>query len=192
MRIEHIKASELITNKWTGGTTTELAIYPKDAEYKNQNFLFRISTATVETEKSNFTKLPDVSRKLMILDGEIKIEHENHHSKMIKKFEQDAFSGDWDTKSCGKAVDFNLMTKGNCSGEMQAIIIDNLKTISLKPEFKYYGFYIYRGEIKISIQDQFINARKGDVLSVFSNNETGKVDIQTTPECEIVLCKIKY
>lgn len=192
MRIEHIKASELITNKWSGGTTTELAIFPKDAEYKKQNFLFRISTATVETEESNFTKLPNVTRKLMILDGEIKIEHENHHSKIIKKFEQDAFSGDWNTKSYGKAVDFNLMTKSNCSGEMQAIIIDNLKTISLKTDFNYYGFYIFKGEIKISIQDQYINARKGDVLSIYSENEIKKIDLQATPDIEMILCKIKY
>lgn len=66
MIIEHIKASDLITNNWSGGTTTQLAIYPKDAEYKKRNFLFRISTATVETKESEFTKLPGVSRKLIL------------------------------------------------------------------------------------------------------------------------------
>ena len=192
MRIEHIKASELITNKWSGGTTTELAIYPKNAEYKNQNFLFRISTATVETEESSFTKLPNVTRKLMILNGEIKIEHENHHSKMIKKFEQDEFSGDWNTKSYGKATDFNLMTNGKCTGEMEAITFDHLESISMKTDFNYYGFYIFKGEIELSIQDQFITASKGDVISIYSENEIEKIDLHATPDCEMILCKIKY
>lgn len=34
MIVEHIKASNLGTNNWSGGTTTQLAIYPKNAEYK--------------------------------------------------------------------------------------------------------------------------------------------------------------
>jgi environmental stress-induced protein Ves len=70
MTIEHYKNSDLIINNWSGGITTQLAIYPKDANYKKQNFQFRISTATVEIEESVFTKLPGVSRKLMILNGE--------------------------------------------------------------------------------------------------------------------------
>ena len=192
MRIEHIKASELNTTKWSGGTTTQLAIYPKEAEYKKLNFLFRISTASVEAEESNFTKLPNVSRKLMILDGKIKIKHENHHSKIIKKFEQDKFSGNWETKSYGKATDFNLMTIGNSAGEIEAIAFNHFKSISLKSEFNYYGFYIFKGEAKLSIQDHIINANKGDVISIYSENEIGEIDLQATHDCEVILCKIKY
>ena len=125
MKIEHIKASDLITSQWSGGTTTQLAIYPQNAEYKERNFQFRISTATVEAEESTFTKLPGVSRKLMILDGEIRIEHSDHHSKTLKKFEQDEFSGDWDTISFGKATDFNLMTISNAFGDIEAIPLED-------------------------------------------------------------------
>ncbi|NPD44389.1 MULTISPECIES: HutD family protein [unclassified Lentimicrobium] len=192
MHIEHTKAPDLITNNWSGGTTTQLAIFPKNANYKKQNFLFRISTATVETEESSFTKLPNVARKLIILDGEIKIDHENHHSKTIKKFEQDAFSGDWNTKSYGKATDFNLMLKGECTGEIEAITFHHLKSISLKPNFKYYGFYIFKGETKLSIQDQSIIASKGEVISIYSENEIGKIDFKASLECEMILCRINY
>lgn len=192
MLIEHIKASDLNTTKWSGGTTTQLAIYPQYSEYKKQNFLFRISTATVETNESSFTKLSNVSRKLMILDGEIKIDHKNHHSKMIKKFEQDKFLGDWDTKSYGKAIDFNLMTKGKSTGEIEAITFDHFKTISLKTDFNYYGFYIFKGEINLSIQDKTINACKGDVISIYSENEIRAINLQTTHDCEIIVCKINY
>ena len=125
MIIKHIKASDLITTKWSGGTTTQLAIYPQDADYKKQNFQFRISTAMIEAKESTFTKLPGISRKLMILDGEIKIEHQNQYSKILKKFEQDSFEGDWDTKRYGKATDFNLMTTGSAKGEIEAVILNN-------------------------------------------------------------------
>ncbi|MCK5028254.1 MAG: HutD family protein [Bacteroidales bacterium] len=129
MITEHIKASDLNTNKWSGGTTTQLAIYPKDADYKKLNFQFRISTATVEVEESTFTKLPGIYRKLMILDGEIRIEHKDRYTQTLKKFEQDSFEGNWNTKSFGKAVDFNLMTKGNTKGEIESLIIKNKFTL---------------------------------------------------------------
>jgi len=192
MRIEHIKASELSTNKWAGGTTTQLAIYPKDAEYKKQNFLFRISSATVETNESKFTKLPKTSRKLMILEGEINIEHKNHHSKMIKKFEQEEFSGDWDTKSYGKATDFNLMLKGKSTGEMEAITFDTFKTISLKPDFKFYGFYIFKGEAKLSINDQYIHAHKGDFIRLVLENEIKTMDLKVISVGEVIVSKVNY
>lgn len=192
MHIEHIKASELNTNEWSGGTTTQLAIYPKDAEYKKQNFLFRISTATVETEESSFTKLPNVSRKLMILDGEIRIDHENHHSKVINIFEQDTFSGDWDTKSYGKATDFNLMLKGQAKGILEAIRFEHFKTLSLKTNYKYYGFYLFKGELKLAIQDKIVHAHSGDVISIYSENKVWKLNLQASPNCELILCKINF
>lgn len=56
---------------WSGGDTTELYIYPEDSRYQKRDFLFRLSSATVNLEKSAFTKLDGVSRKLMLLSGEI-------------------------------------------------------------------------------------------------------------------------
>jgi len=36
------------TSNWSGGTTTQLFIYPPTAEYLQRNFIFRLSTASVK------------------------------------------------------------------------------------------------------------------------------------------------
>lgn len=190
MIIEHIKASDLKTSQWSGGTTTQLAIYPKDAEYIKRNFLFRISTATVEAEESVFTKLPGVSRKLMILDGEIKIEHKDHYSKNLKKFEQDSFEGDWDTKSYGKATDFNLMTNGDTNGMIEALSLDNSKDFILNLDHNFYGIYIYSGEITVLDKNKAIDAHKGDIILIQQDIENEKIGLSSQQNSEIIITKV--
>ena len=68
MKITQTKKSEQVSAKWIGGTTTQLAIFPATAEYTKFNFIFRMSTATVEIEESTFTFMPGVTRHLMILN----------------------------------------------------------------------------------------------------------------------------
>lgn len=191
MRIEHFKASELITNKWSGGTTTQLAIYPKDADYKKRNFLFRLSTATVESEESVFTQLPGVSRKLMILEGEIKIEHKNRYTKNLKKFEQDKFSGDWETKSYGKATDFNLMTTAELTGEIKAITLVDSKTISLNKLVNCYGFYIYSGSVELIINNETFKVNTGDIILLFPEVSETEIEILPTNKSELIISEIK-
>lgn len=52
MEIKIIDESQFSTSVWSGGKTTEMYLYPQDASYKERNFLFRISSATVEDETS--------------------------------------------------------------------------------------------------------------------------------------------
>ncbi|SDK12142.1 HutD family protein [Natronincola ferrireducens] len=100
--IELIKKHQLQTNRWSGGTTTQLAIYPKDAIYSNEgNFTWRLSSARVEVEESVFTPLPNIQRVLMIIEGELLLQHQGHHKSILKPFDQDRFSGSWTTKSVG-------------------------------------------------------------------------------------------
>jgi len=191
MKIENIKASDLVTNKWSGGTTTQLAIYPKDAEYKKQDFLFRISTATVEVEESTFTKLPGISRKLMILDGEIKIEHQKHYSKTLRKFEQDSFEGDWDTKSFGKATDFNLMTTGKAKGNIESLILEKNKKTQFGSDFNYLGLYIYSGEIELTVNQKHLKISQGDFLSIIGSDKK-ELEILSDNLSEIILTQIRF
>src|ERR1017187_5397891 len=112
MEIHLTKKEQLQTNTWQGGTTTQLTIYPKNSLYKNLDFIFRISTATIDVAQSTFTSLPNVAREIMVLEGELAIQHKNHYNKQLNKFDTDSFSGDWETISMGKATDFNVMTRG--------------------------------------------------------------------------------
>lgn len=121
--ISMIKKQMMKTSNWSGGTTTQMLIYPQDADYANRDFLWRISTARVEVEESTFTSLPGINRILMILDGKLMIEHEGYYSKLLNAYDTDIFLGDWVTKSSGKVVDFNLMMKEGIDGLLDTIAI---------------------------------------------------------------------
>jgi len=67
--VEIIKPEEYAVSEWAGGKTTQLYIYPQGSEYAKRNFLLRISSATVECERSEFTSLPQVERIILPLSG---------------------------------------------------------------------------------------------------------------------------
>jgi len=60
--IRHITVPEYVTTRWGGGATTQIAIAPAASQYADRDFLWRISSATVELETSDFTPLPDFER----------------------------------------------------------------------------------------------------------------------------------
>jgi environmental stress-induced protein Ves len=190
MIIKCIKNTQHKTIKWVGGTTTQLAIYPETSSYPDRNFLFRISTAKIETEESEFTKLPGVSRKLMILDGEIKIEHKGRYTKNLKKFDQDSFEGNWDTKSYGKAVDFNLMTTGNTKGDIEVFIMDKNKEIRHTINSDIYCIYIYSGKVNVSCSNKIYELFCGDILLAIAENEEQNLVLLTIEKSEVVFSKI--
>ena len=114
MRQHLFKEENYSTSNWTGGRTKELAIFPEESKYLDRNFIWRLSSATVETEESDFSKLPDYDRVLMVLEGEVVLSYEGQRVARLKELEQDRFDGAWKTKSFGKITDFNLMVrKGN-------------------------------------------------------------------------------
>ena len=121
--IQLITKENFTTTNWSGGNTTELFIFPQGTSFKERNFSFRLSTASVETEESTFTPLPNIKRTLMVLEGEMELNHLKHHKKLLKKYDIDTFEGEWETFSKGKCINFNLMTKNNFEGIIKAIKI---------------------------------------------------------------------
>ena len=65
------------TSAWSGGATTEIQIMPEGSRYADREFLWRLSSATVEVEESTFTALPDYDRLIMMLEGEMDLCHNN-------------------------------------------------------------------------------------------------------------------
>ena len=74
--MEIIKPEEYAVSEWAGGKTTQLYIYPQGSEYAKRNFLLRISSATVECERSEFTSLPQVERIILPLSGSLHLFYE--------------------------------------------------------------------------------------------------------------------
>ena len=129
--IEVVKKFQQAITRWSGGTTTQIAIYPDHAKYSERNFIWRLSSAKVNDEQSTFTPLPGISRVLMVLEGKIQLVHHGHHSVRLKPFKQDYFYGDWATESFGKATDFNLMMTENCQGELTAVSLSGGDSIQI-------------------------------------------------------------
>jgi environmental stress-induced protein Ves len=153
---------------WPGGKTTQLFIFPPTADYRQQNFSFRISTATVEAETSEFTSLPGISRKLMVLEGTTNLYHQGHHSRQLHKFDVDEFEGDWKTTSVGKCTDFNLMTTGKTNGNLKAMVIETNQQLNYatKENLDWVFLYVFKGTVKVTINNKMSIINKGDLLVI--------------------------
>lgn len=172
--VEVIRKADQSTSTWSGGTTTQLAIYPKASDYKERNFKWRLSSARVEVEESTFTSLPGIYRHIMIIEGEMTIMHEGHHTTLLKPFLQDSFSGGWTTRSIGSARDFNLMLSGECKGELEAIFVKNdiyIDATATIPDKgcvnTTQGFYCAAGSAKITInsEEEYV-LNEGDLITI--------------------------
>lgn len=189
------------TNTWSGGTTTQLAIYPEDADYSMRNFTWRLSSATVEAEESIFTSLPGINRIIMILEGEIVLEHQGHYKKVLGKFDQDSFSGGWTTKSIGQATDFNLMMKEGCQGKLEAVILekDEVKTIDFENKEGFTNsvqvLYSLKGSITIKFPDkESFQLQQGEMAIIRSKSGNMNYEIKniSISDCELVIANIYH
>ena len=43
----HLRREDYVTSRWSGGSTTQIAIAPEGALYADRSFLWRLSSATV-------------------------------------------------------------------------------------------------------------------------------------------------
>ena len=118
-RITIIPPSEFRTSRWSGGSTTELFIWPEGASYAERRFRARISSAAVELEESVFTPLPGVKRFLTPLCRGFSLTvngraAELPHGSVLE------FSGSDKVVCRGSGRDLNLMLK-DCGGEMRIV-----------------------------------------------------------------------
>ena len=169
-----ITADKIKTTNWSGGLTSELFIFPTNSSYKELNFDFRLSTATIEVDTSSFTPLPGVKRTLMVLDGTLELHNKNEHSTILNQYETDQFLGDWETISYGQVIDFNLMIKApNLTGSMRHLILGKKKSIDLTCE-KHAFIYIYKGSIQIQNETltggEAIYFDSSEQISIFAEN----------------------
>lgn len=118
MKIQIIKSENQQTSEWSGGTTTQLYIYPDSADFSKRDFAYRLSSAKVEIDESTFTPFPNYNRKLMVLDGLLELYHEDHYAVQLHPFDQDAFSGAWTSRSKGKVIDFNVIFSHDYSANL--------------------------------------------------------------------------
>lgn len=157
---------------WSGGMATELTTYPLNSDYASKNFLWRLGVAKIDIPESTFSSLPSVSRKFMVIEGQITLDHENKYKKLLNSFEQDDFMGDWKTKTYGKASVFNLMTRENYNGELLHLNISPNKQLKfeyktlLNKDLAAICFYTVNGGFNSTINDKVFETVKNDLILI--------------------------
>ena len=101
MRIQILRQADYTVSAWAGGVTTQLAIWPPQAQYAARSFDWRVSSAVVGAEESVFTRLPDYARHLAILDGQLRLRHNGGGELTLHPFTPHVFDGADETRSCG-------------------------------------------------------------------------------------------
>lgn len=178
MKITKIDAAAQTVSRWSGGTTTQLAIFPAQAVYAERDFLWRVSSAVVELPESDFTPLPDYDRILMILSGELTLSHDGGEEYTLRALEQTSFDGASHTFSRGQVTDFNLMMrKGRCTGR---VVVRGPKPDCgygevLSDEYDARVFYCVAGKMKANIGTEWFDLSAGDSLLLEGSDEVACV-----------------
>lgn len=161
MKISHLTAADYSNSFWSGGTTTELFLYPENGSYAARDFRLRISSATVDLEESDFTPLAGVERYITPLEGGFTLNHPGSSPVVLPVLATPyRFWGDVPTHCVGKATDFNLMLKG-CQGRM-ALCRD---MAAISPGFN--SFYPTMDGV-FAVNGQDYPMKKGDLLVIFA------------------------
>lgn len=189
-----IKEDDYITTEWSGGKTTQIFIYPEGSNYKELNFKFRLSSAIVELEKSEFTKLEGVNRFITPLDDELKLTHNHKEYINLKPFEVYEFNGATDTTSYGMVRDFNLMLRNGAKGQLESIYIDKehfvVEEISFDFKEAFYFIYAWDNEVYVDINGDTNPISPFQTLLVRSNNNTLNLKLRSENPANILIAKV--
>jgi hypothetical protein len=186
---------------WSGGMATELTTYPPNSDYASQNFLWRLGIAKIDIPESTFSNLPNVSRKFMVIEGKITLDHEDKYNILLNPFEQDDFKGDWKTKTYGTGTVFNLMTRENYKGELLHLNISPGKQLEfqyknpLNKELAAICFYTIKGGFNCTINDKIFETVKNDLLlinCVISGNTHEFMLSNNTSEASDIIVSVSY
>ena len=154
MNISLLSKENSKSSIWSGGLTYEYIIYPETANYTERDFLFRISSATIEQAPSEFTKFKGYYRYLVMLDNGLDIEI-NKEKKSYEKYEIMEFKSDDEVTSYTKGIDFNWMvsekvshhklkiTNSNQNCKAEIIVLYSLDTTVIKINEKPYDLNPY-------------------------------------------------
>lgn len=181
MKITTIPRQAQEVSRWSGGTTTQLAMYPPHAQYADRNFLWRVSSAVVALPESDFTPLPDYDRILMILDGELTLSHDGGTEYRLCSLEQTAFDGASHTVSRGRVTDFNLMLRKNrCRGRVTAQTLHDEAWTLLPQKYRTQLLYCIEGSVELSGYSVEILLTKGEAILLEWDEEKTELVVHGT------------
>lgn len=147
-----------IVSTWKGGKTTQLCIVPENASLQERNFDLRISSATIDLERSEFSDFRGYRRYLMKLEGDITLLI-GDKKVIIKDNEAFEFMGDEKVISISKepSRDFNVIIKK-----------DKKADISIKENEK---LNTNKGEYIFSLEKAKINGKDVDKYALYESED---------------------
>lgn len=177
MESKLIRKEDFKSKKWSGGETSQIYIYPEHVEYPDLDFLFRISSATIEIEKSEFSHLDGIYRYISTLENTIELSHDDIGYKKIKPFEIYEFKGDISTFSKGKTRDFNLMISESVRAKIEAIKIEKDKILEFKGDSKFIFLFNYGEGVNLFIDKPYALKAMDTILIKLEGEETIEVKL---------------
>ncbi len=173
-----------------------MALYPEGCSYLERNFIWRISSANIETEESDFTSLPDYDRVLMVLKGEVVLSYEGSHVSRLQELDQDRFDGGWKTKSFGKITDFNLMVRKGADGYLDVVELSSeSREMSSSYETNHpkatHALYCKSGYYVVTTGDKTSMVKEGDLL-VLEGDVDEKISYSLMGEGTLIRAQIFY
>jgi len=168
MKQTYLPAHRFSATNWAKGTTTELVKYPPESDFLKRDFIFRISTATVEAEVSTFSDFSGLTRILMILEGSITLIHEGRYQKQLNPYDQDTFDGSWSTRSIGKVRDFNVMFNSQARASLCAYSLVSNQSEVIEITEKRVVLFVHTG--KFLVGEHLLET--GSVLDIEENEWT--------------------
>ena len=147
-----------VVSTWKGGKTEQLCIVPEEASLQERNFDIRISSATIDLERSEFSDFTGYRRYLMKLEGDIRLLIDDK-SIIIKDDEAFEFMGDEKVISLSKepSRDFNVIIKK-----------DKKADISIKENEK---LNTNKGEYIFSLEKAKINGKDVDKYALYETDD---------------------
>ena len=190
MTIRHLTPQDYITTKWSGGLTTQLGIAPAGAVYSGCDFLWRLSSATVEDAESDFTALPDYERLISTLEGTIELSHNGGEKLTLAPYAVHRFDGRDETHSWGRCRDFNLMLrKGRCEGKMRGETLDAGGETTVHGSAGMLLIYCGAGDVTVCADGERVTLAADEAARL--DGFTGEVRLASAGGARLMLAKAK-
>lgn len=180
-----IDIENCITEKWSGGITTEIYRIPSNSL---SNYDIRISQANIIDSPSTFTRLPGIQRTLILLDGKLELNH-NGTIESLHQFECSRLDGECLTRSKGVARVLNIMSpkKLNYSHEYSTVAITEEETILHGKDSILDAFYMSHENVKINGQvlknNRLIVLEPGEEIRIQSPIDLHVLRVSAHQEC---------
>jgi len=169
-------------NSWSGGTTTQLWIWPENASYADRTFDIRISTATIDVPESVFSDLTGYTRHLMSLTETLTLFIDDLEPFELQPLTCFTFDGGSSVRSIGEATDFNVMLKPYFKATLTAFNCLIADTHVFKGTL--IAIYCLGGSLDVQWDSTHQTMETGDFLVI---KDEGQISIQALDASHFVL-----